>query len=463
MTLAVGLALYIERLPDLRVWHTAALDAEYTRDSPVSDFAEYLALEERLFAQLDREVYARTEPAGAHTVNRYRRGSLADPGRWPVDWNRSFLWEPEQPARASVLLLHGLTDAPYSLRQLGQHLHRAGARVLGLRIPGHGTAPSGLVSVTWQDMASAVRLAVRHLAAAPDAGPIHIVGYSNGAALAVHYALATLEDAELPRVRSLVLLSPEIGVSRIAALAEWQARLGRFLGIEKLQWDSVHALEYEPFKYGSFAVNGGTITHQITDAIQRRVRRLASGGGLQQMPPILSFSSVVDATVEATAVVGGLFNYLPEGGHELVLFDINRQSDVEHLLTWSPSRMIATLRDVPRRHYGLTVVTNAGPGTPTVVARRWEAGLGVSHDKELALSWPAGVYSLSHVALPFPPADYIYGGAPPGPGPGIQLGNLALRGERGALAISASAQLRLRWNPFYDWLEERATAFMALD
>jgi hypothetical protein len=66
------------------------------------------------------------------------------------------------------------------------------------------------------------------------------------------------------------------------------------------------------------------------------------------------------------------------------------------------------------------------------------------------------------VALPFAPDDPLYGGSPDEPSPGIRLGNLALRGERGALAISDSAQLRLRWNPFYRWMEDRAVRFLGL-
>ncbi len=70
------------------------------------------------------------------------------------------------------------------------------------------------------------------------------------------------------------------------------------------------------------------------------------------------------------------------------------------------------------------------------------------------------IYSLSHIAPPIPPDDPLYGGPDAGPSPGIQLGNLALRGERGALRVAASDVLRLRWNPFYAYLEERVLAFV---
>ncbi|MCK7596769.1 alpha/beta fold hydrolase [Microbulbifer sp. CAU 1566] len=460
LLLVTGYIVYLNRGPELPIWLTTELDEEFTEETQVASFTEYLALEDRLFAQLDREIYAKTAPATESSFNRYQRGSLADPARWSPNWNRSFLLERNNP-HAMVLLLHGLTDAPYSLRHLGQRFHESGATVLGLRIPGHGTAPSGLTTVSWQDMAAAVKLAMRHLAETGEGRPIYIVGYSNGAALGIHYALSTLDNPELPRVEKLVLLSPEIGISPVAALAVWQARVGHFLGMDKVAWDSVHSLEYEPFKYGSFAINAAALSHEITREIKKRVRALSKERALGDMPPILSFASVVDATVEATAVVEHLYNLLPEGGHQLVLFDINRQVQIEPLLTWKPDRMLAAIQQAPHRNYTLTMVTNAGRGSADVVARHWPEGEQGGHLQEsLGLRWPKNIYSLSHVALPFPPDDSIYGGRPEGKGPGIQLGGLALRGERGALRISAAAQLRLRWNPFYSWQEDHTVHFL---
>ena len=47
-----------------------------------------------------------------------------------------------------MLLLHGYSDSPYSLRGFGAMMRDAGAHVVGLRIPGHGTAPSALKYTT---------------------------------------------------------------------------------------------------------------------------------------------------------------------------------------------------------------------------------------------------------------------------------------------------------------------------
>jgi hypothetical protein len=76
--------------PDLSVWHLADLDEEFTAESDVSDLGQYLALEDRLFEQLDALVYAKVPQGAENAINRYSRGSLSDPGRWPVNWNRTF-------------------------------------------------------------------------------------------------------------------------------------------------------------------------------------------------------------------------------------------------------------------------------------------------------------------------------------------------------------------------------------
>ncbi|MFA1646141.1 MAG: hypothetical protein ACDS79_11785, partial [Enterobacteriaceae bacterium] len=74
----------------------------------------------------------------------------------------------------------------------------------------------------------------------------------------------------------------------------------------------------------------------------------------------------------------------------------------------------------------------------------------------LTTPWPADIYSLSHVALPFPPQDDLYGTRPVDPQRfGINLGNAALRGETGGLIAGMDAMMRLTSNPFYDYMLQR--------
>jgi len=463
-TLLTLVTVYVKHLngrADLDLWHLVELDQEFTADSQVSTFDDYLALEDRLFRQLDEQVYAKLGSDNTDGINRFKRGSLADPERWSPNWNRSFI-QPVIKPRAAVLLIHGMSDSPYSLRKMGESLHASGAYVLGLRIPGHGTVPAGLVNVTWQDMAAAVRLAVQHLAKQSGSSHIYIVGYSNGAALAINYALTAIEDPELPRIERLALLSPEIGLSPVAALALWQARLGRLLGLDKLNWNSLLP-EYDPFKYGSFAVNAGDVAYRMTQQVQLGLSALTESGKLGDIPPILAFSSAVDATVSTPDLVDGLFNRLPEGGHELVLFDVNHHADMNSIFKWDPAAMTRAIDEKPGRNYTLTLVSNQKLRGEEVFAHSKRPGHTADTDYSLELVWPKDIYSLAHVALPFSPGDPLYGGFPEQQSPGISIGNLALRGERGALQIPASEMLRLRWNPFYPYLEDKVLEFLNLD
>jgi hypothetical protein len=60
------------------------------------------------------------------------------------------------------------------------------------------------------------------------------------------------------------------------------------------------------------------------------------------------------------------------------------------------------------------------------------------------------------VALPFPPDDPLYGQASPGKGDILFLGQMAIQGELDLLKIPYSFLVRLRYNPFYTFLEMRA-------
>jgi len=75
---------------------------------------------------------------------------------------------------------------------------------------------------------------------------------------------------------------------------------------------------------------------------------------------------------------------------------------------------------------------------------------------KLEITWPPGVISLSHVALPVAPDDPVYGQVHPHKEGFIFLGKIAIQGERGLLKVSTDWVLRLRYNPFYDYLESRS-------
>ncbi len=450
--------------PTLKLWHTEVLTEEFTADmadGQVRSIDDYLALEQRLFRQLDENVYAKTASGPAHALERYSTGSTADPTRRQPNWNRSFELT-SSPAVGGVLLLHGMSDSPYSLRALGEALNLRGYRVLGLRLPGHGTAPSGLRHVTSQDMAAAVNLGMEHLASNLGSKPIHIIGYSVGASLALNFTLDAIEERIAPIPTSLVLISPAIGVHPAAALAGVKNIAAALPGLGGLAYLTVMA-EFDPYKYNSFATNAGSQVHRMTRDVDRRIQALARDpAAVDKLPPILVLKSTVDSTVTTDAVVDNLLMRLPVGRNELVLFDINRNAAIKStLLVSDPGPLTNRLMADQSLPFAVTFVTNKNPHSSNVVARRKASFTrGTSDIDNLGLAWPRGVVSLSHVALPFPPDDPLYGQRPPKDNDLVFLGDLAIKGERGLLKIPGEWLLRQRYNPFYSYLQTRVLQWL---
>ncbi len=447
--------------PPLQLWHTEKLTSEYSEKNAdeIRTFDDYRQLEDKLFAQLDEKIYARTESGPRHALVRYSAGSAADPRRHEPDWNRSFELPADAPA-GGVLLLHGMSDSPYSLRALGETLSQHGYWVIGLRLPGHGTAPSGFVSTRWEEMAAAVRLGMAHLATKVGPERVHMVGYSTGAPLALDFALDALEGNATPAPASLVLISPAIGITRAAALTKWLGKLAVLPGLEKLAWTSILP-EFDPYKYNSFTANAGEQVHRLTRSVANAVEARAASGPIENFPPTLVFLSAVDATVSTDAVVDNLLEHLAPQRHKLVLFDINRRSIKKSVLVSDPGPLTARLMADGTLPFSLTLISNENAKSSTVVVRRKESlSAQVSTDAP-GLAWPRGVISLSHIALPIPPDDPIYGARPPQDTDTVFLGNMAIQGERGLLQFSSDWLLRLRYNPFYDFLEARTLEWMA--
>jgi alpha-beta hydrolase superfamily lysophospholipase len=467
LTLAAGFGIHVASGPALMPWHLAPLAAEFrAADAPrFESLDQYRALEARLMEQLDEEVYAQVPPDQRRAVNRFFAGSLADAHTRMPNWNLTFEIPATRP-KGAVLLLHGLTDSPYSMRALAELFAARGWYVVGLRLPGHGTAPAALTRVTWQDWAAATRLAARHLRAkAGPEVPLVIAGYSTGAALAVEYALATLQGEPLPRAAGLVLLSPAIGVSPVATLAASLARIARWTGWEKLAWTETSP-EFDPYKYNSFAANAADQIYQLTRHIGGQIALLGRPGGVAGLPPVLAFQSVADASVSAPAVVDALFAKLAPEGHALVVFDVNRDPELEPLLSSAASTAIPTLLAGPALSFDLTVLSNSGAATreqvPILVARHRAAGGRALDTRPTGLAWPRDTYSLSHIALPFRADDPVYGAAPPALRNLIFLGKIELYGERGVLALAAGDFTRLRYNPFFAYVESRLEDYLSV-
>jgi len=144
-----------------------------------------------------------------------------------------------------------------------------------------------------------------------------------------------------------------IGITRFARFAGLLGVPVLFPAFAKAAWLSVLP-EFNPFKYNSFPVNAALQSSLLARSLQQQLTRTTRDDRLVDLPPILTFQSVVDFTTEAGAV--------------------------------------------------------------TEQSRAW------------GLVYPSDLFSLSHVAVPFPMSDGVYEMEPdPSEHFGVNLGAMAAR------------------------------------
>lgn len=442
---------------DLQPWHEFAPPSEYraVAHEEVVTLADYLKVESRVFEELEAGLVTSAPAPGG--LSRYEPGGRADPRTQRPNWNRTYELEPEE-LRGGALLVHGLTDSPYSLRALGAQLRDEGYYVLGLRLPAHGTTPAALLDAEWEDWQAAVHLGFRHVR--ERIGPereMLAVGYSTGGTLIVNESLAALNSETDARADRLCLISPAFGITPFAFFADWHYLASWAPYFEKFRWESIE-LEYDPYKYVSFPKNGGQQSRELTVELAGKLERLADRDELGDFPPTLCFQSLVDSTVIVRDCLEGFFGHLPEGGHELVLFDVNRAASLRPFFASTETRLVNECRDDLDRGYRLTLITNRGTSTPAIAELSHEPGSAQPNARDLGVDWPPGIYSLSHIALPIPPDDPIYG--LDSVGTWLNLGSMQPRGERGLLRIPITNLMRLRSNPFFEYVEARVREFL---
>ena len=105
--------------------------------------------------------------------------------------------------RVGILLAHGFTGSPASLRPWGQYLAGEGYAVEVPRLPGHGTTWQEMNATGWDDWYAEVVRAFDKLVAEND--QVVVAGLSMGGALALKLAAERPDD-----VRGVILVNPAV-------------------------------------------------------------------------------------------------------------------------------------------------------------------------------------------------------------------------------------------------------------
>lgn len=448
MALLLFDAYFVIHQPALDPEHRIKFEHEFDASmESETGWAEYLAIEDLLAAELEEKISGKERPDSL--VDRFSADSLTFPGSYDANWNRSY--ELSSPAGKGVaVLLHGLTDSPYSMLSTAETLVGAGYNVVVPRMPGHGFAVGGLLQARWEDWTAAVRIAVRHAMTLRGSDrSLLLVGYSNGGLMAVDYALQCDEYQDLPCPDGLVLLSPAIAITSLAAASNWHSAVSWLPYFEKLKWLSILP-EVDPFKFTSFPKRASWEIYKISRRTHRQLRVPSEAA---KLPPILTFQSVVDNTVSASAIVTNLYDKLDAKGSELVVYDVNRSSTILHLMKQQPVDLEKFFVAAAPLKFGVTILRNRNRHGREINTLTLPAGETIAVVDRTQLKWPAGIFSLSHIAVPFRADDPVYGDGSVGNEDNgrIVFGTLAPRGELGVLRLNPDYFLRARYNPFYEF------------
>lgn len=138
-----------------------------------------------------------------------------------------------------VLVQHGFTGTTQSVRELGEHLAKAGFTVCGPRLKGHGTHYTDMETATHADWMESAEAGYRKLK--ESCKHIFVVGLSMGGTLALHLA------HRYPDTKGMVLINAAIQMEQMEQVAQMEEP--RFLDAigSDIKAEGVKELAYEKF------------------------------------------------------------------------------------------------------------------------------------------------------------------------------------------------------------------------
>jgi esterase/lipase len=215
-----------------------------------------------------------------------------------IEANSPFEFKPKpdgsnRKTRHGALLIHGLYDSPFIMRDIGRHLQAQGLHVQSILLPGHGTVPGAMLNVTYQEWIQATHYGVTSLSKEVD--KVFLVGFSTGASLSLYHTL----NHTYENIAGLILLAPAIQLPFLSVITNLPPKAG-------FDWLTTNT-EIDYSKYRSFTFNSVYQLYQLTELmkeISATVERITC--------PVFVVISQDDRTVNS----GGTLKYFHEYSSE---------------------------------------------------------------------------------------------------------------------------------------------------
>ncbi len=119
------------------------------------------------------------------------------------------------PLKGRFLLIHGLSDSPYSWHDMAQSLSEQGFETRTILLPGHGSRPGEMLAANHEQWLAAARKHLEYMR--EDDIPLYVGGFSMGGVLATQLAL------ENPDLAGLLLVAPawQVDGQLMLSLTPW--------------------------------------------------------------------------------------------------------------------------------------------------------------------------------------------------------------------------------------------------
>ena len=199
------------------------------------------------------------------------------PEGWIKDWAAVGVGKN---SRVGVVLVHGFTGSPASMRPWGEFLHSKGFSVRVPLLPGHGTRVEDLNKIKWQEWPAKLIFELNEISKTCDT--VVLIGLSMGGGTVLNVAASTNE-----KLAGLILVNPMIHVRGVPA--EFAYFLSRFQLLRKSVGDDIKRPGLTEWGYDALPTRG---VHQLLKMLRITRRNLP-----KIKVPIQLFHSVDDHTL----------------------------------------------------------------------------------------------------------------------------------------------------------------------
>lgn len=255
------------------------------------------------FADAPAFTTARNAPTKTCTLEAYD-SCFADAER--AMW--AFRVIPENPRPVAVLLMHGLSDSPYIVKDIARLFAQQGFPVIAIRFSGHGTREDALHSVHHEQWLDDVHYGFEE--ARKLAPRVVIGGFSMGGYMSAHMAEELVQQNRAGELAGLALFSPAL---KVIPLADVYACTGEWWNPNSFVSDSIFPGGGEAMRYMRMS------NHSLCEFSKLYLNDDLVNSAAKIHVPVMIALSQADSAIDQSMVWDYAQNYA--GPKELLYFD----------------------------------------------------------------------------------------------------------------------------------------------